>query len=362
MAPGRMPSPPDHASARDTRAMNGNLTPRQILKGLLQGTAPPRPLFLPIVFSLGAKVENLKLPSFLGSATKITNALRQIRTHLRSDGVACYFDPYLEAGALGASLQYAADDKPLTLQWPHRAEIGVLPEGLHSPEDAAKSSRVAVAVEVLQRLKSLLRDEPLLLAGVTGPFTLAAHLTDLRPADAPPREDFSDAALELAAATVTQIATKFVEAGANVIFIEENIFPVLSAEHCDAWAQSLAPAFNIIRFYEALPVLLSGDENSFVANREVVFARDWDCVLCPAVAASATSAAEIAPPPGRANIGIALPAAAFRPGATSATEAFTRSLRTIMLDLRPVLVSTAGDVPASTDIKLLAKVAEAIRR
>ena len=37
--------------------MNGNLTPRQILKGLLQGTPPPHPLFLPIVFSLGAKVE-----------------------------------------------------------------------------------------------------------------------------------------------------------------------------------------------------------------------------------------------------------------------------------------------------------------
>jgi hypothetical protein len=342
--------------------MNANLIPGQILKGLLQGAPPPRPLFLPIVFSLGARVENLKLPAFLTNATKITNALRQIRTHLRSDGVACYFDPYLEAESLGARLQYAADEHAPTLQWPQRAEIGELPEDLRSPQDAAKSPRVAVAIEVLQRLKSLMRDEPLLCAGVTGPFTLAAHLTDLRPADAPPREDFSDAALELAAATITQIATKFVEAGANVIFIQENIFPVLSTEHCDAWAQSLAPAFNIIRFYEALPLLLFRDEISFAANREVIHARNWDCILCPSLPGSISSVMEIAPPPNRANIGIALPSATFQPGAAPGAENFTQSLHTIMMELRPVLVTTAGDVPASTDIKLLAKVGEAIRR
>jgi hypothetical protein len=342
--------------------MNLNLTPRQILKGLLQGTPPPRPLFLPIVFSLGAKVENLKLPAFFTNATKITNALRQIRTHLRSDGVACCFDPYLEAEALGASLHYVNEVEPPTLQWPRRAEIGELPESLRTAEDAAISPRITVAVEVIQRLKSLLRDEPLLLAGVTGPFTLAALLTDLRPADSPPREDFSNAALDLAAATITQIATKFVEAGANVIFIQERIFPVLSAEHCEAWAASLAPAFNIIRFYEALPALLFSDENSFAANREVVFARDWDCILCPALPGSISRAAGIAPPPDRANIGIALPTAPFQPAASSSAENFADSLHTIMRELRPALVTTAGDVPAATDIKLLAKVGEAIRR
>jgi hypothetical protein len=342
--------------------MNGNLTPRQILKGLLQGTPQPHPLFLPIVFSLGAKVENLPLRAFLCNATKITNSLRQIRAHLRSDGVACYFDPFLEAEAVGATLQYAAEDRPPTLQWPRVAEPGELPQNLRSPEDAAKSPRVTVAVEVIQRLRSLLRDEPLLCAGVSGPFTLAAHLLDLRPADAPPREDFSDAALEVAAATITQIATKFVAAGANVIFIQESIFPVFSAEHCEAWAESLAPAFNIIRFYEALPVLLLGDPISFAANKDAVYARSWDCILCPALNASASSAAEIAPPPNRANIGIALPTAPFQPTASPSAESFAQSLHTIMMELRPVLVTTAGDVPASTDIKLLAKIGEANRR
>src|SRR6202050_2652188 len=235
--------------------MTENSTPRQMLKGLLQGVPQTRPLFLPIVFSLGAKVENLPLREFLGNATKISNSLRQIRSHLRSDGVACYFDPYLGAEALGAVLQWQTADQPPAIQWPHSAEKGEVPKGLRSPEDAAKSTRVTVAVEAIRRLKSLLRDEPLLMAGVTGPFTLAARITGLQQGNAARREDFSDTALELAAATITQIASKFVEAGANVIFIQEDVVPKLSVEDCEAWASLLAPAINIVRFYEALPVL-----------------------------------------------------------------------------------------------------------
>ena len=67
-------------------------------------------------------------------------------------------------------------------------------------------------------------------------------------------------------------------------------------------------------------------------------------------------------PPSRASIGITLPPAAFPPGATLSADNLTQSLHNIMLGLRPVLVTTVGDVPASTDIKLLANVGDAIRR
>jgi hypothetical protein len=51
----------------------------------------------------------------------------------------------------------------------------------------------------------------------------------------------------------------------------------------------------------------------------------------------------------------------LQPAAPSRAENFTQSLHTIMVELRPVLVTTAGDVPSPTDIKLLAKIGEAIR-
>jgi hypothetical protein len=302
-------------------------------------------------------VENLPLREFLGNATKISNSLRQIRSHLRSDGVACYFDPFLEAEALGAVLQWQTGDQPPAIQWPRHAEKGEVPEGLRSPEDAAKSSRVNVAVEAIRRLKSVLRDEPLLLAGVAGPFTLAARITGLRKEDAARREDFSDSALELAAATITQIASKFVEAGANVIFIQEHILPVLSAEYCQAWASLLAPAINIVRFYEALPVLQIMDSHSSVQNKQVIFQQNWDCVICPALAASAFSAWEIVPSTGFANLGIALGPEAFQPEASTA-ETLLELFHAFIRKSRPAIVTTAGDVPVATDLKFLARVRE----
>jgi hypothetical protein len=337
--------------------MTENSTPRQMLKGLLQGIPQTRPLFLPIVFSLGAKVENLPLREFLGNPTKISNSLRQIRSHLRSDGVACYFDPYLEAEALGAVLQWKTGDQPPAIQWPHHAEKGEVPEGLRSPEDAAKSTRVTVAVEAIRRLKSLLRDEPLLMAGVAGPFTLAARITGLRQGNAARREDFTDAVLELAAATITQIASKFVEAGASVIFIQEDILPVLSAEYREAWASLLAPAINIVRFYEALPVLQIMDSHSFAQNKQVIFQQNWDCVICPALAASAFSAWEMVPSSGFANLGIALSPEAFQPEA-SAAETLLELFHAFIKKSRPAIVTTAGDVPVTTDLKFLARVRE----
>src|SRR5271154_2599898 len=93
-------------------------TPRQIAKFILQGAAPERPLIVPIVFALGAKIENLSLRAYLENPTKISNALRQIRTHLRTDGVSCYFDPLLEMEALGIRSEWDAANQTRTIVYP----------------------------------------------------------------------------------------------------------------------------------------------------------------------------------------------------------------------------------------------------
>ncbi|MGB8850007.1 MAG: uroporphyrinogen decarboxylase family protein, partial [Candidatus Acidiferrales bacterium] len=158
--------------------MAEDYTLRQAVKHLLQGTAPPRPLFLPIVFSLGARIENMPLRSFLTNPTKITNSLRQIRGRVRSDGITCYYDPFLEAQALGGAVEWESGDHPRGVRWPGPAANGEMPLGLRSPEDSAKSSSVITGVEVIRRLKSLMRDDALLTACLTGPFTLGARLSN----------------------------------------------------------------------------------------------------------------------------------------------------------------------------------------
>lgn len=328
-----------------------NPTPHETLRLLLQGTNPPTPLFLPLVFSLGAKIENVPLRAYLSNPTKITNAVRQIRARLRSDGIACYCDPHLEAEALGATLEWSEDNQAATPHWP---------QTLRSPEEAAKHPRVSVAAEVIQRLKSLLREEPLLLAGVSGPLTLAAQITRQTGREPLHHDDPADVAVELAAATITQIATKLVEAGANVIFIREEILPTLTPQTAEAWAAALAPAINIIRFYEALPVLQITNAQAFAENSAAIFQQKWDCTVCPTLPSPPNATFLHSPGHNAPPVGIALPAA-FQSDESSAQN-FRQSLHTIINDVHPALITTAQDVPAATDVKQLSKLWEEIHR
>lgn len=331
--------------------MVGNFNPRQMAKSLLQGIAPPRPLFLPIVFSLGTRVENLPLPAFLANPTKICNALRQIRTRLPADGVTCYFDPFLEAEALGAALRWSNHDQRPSLCWPAPAQKGQLPPGLRSPEDAVKAGRIPIAAEVIRRLTSLLRDDALLMTSVNGPFTLGAQLLQFGEQEIADAHDMLVSALELAAAMLVLLASTFLEAGAHVIFIREDFLPRLSAEGCANWGSLLSPAFNIIRFYGALPVLLLTNPAATGQNLEAIANREWESIVCPAVDASSLRSVRAVE---STKIGIALPISSL------SAEGGGSALADGIAELHPAIVTTAGDVPASTDVKRLAVILQEV--
>ncbi|HKV05001.1 MAG TPA: uroporphyrinogen decarboxylase family protein [Candidatus Acidoferrales bacterium] len=331
------------------------MNPLQIIQGLLQGIAPPRPLFLPIVFSHGARVENIPLRAFLSNPTKISNALRQIRGRLRADGITCYFDPFLEAETLGAVVEWDAAGQSASLHLPKHAGGGEMPEGV-PPGEPLRDSRVAVAVEVIRRLKALVRDDCVLMAGVTGPFTLGALLTHTASgSDVPPYREIPPAAMDLGAAVISGIAKAFVEAGADAILLREDVFPTLSVEDAADWAARLATTINIIRFYQALPVLLLTCARSVAANRELILGQPWECVVStPLEGMHADRAA-----PGAVR-GVALPVGAFEPG--EAGEAvFEEALHSMRSAPKPAIVTTAGDVPAMADMERLNKLWENIR-
>lgn len=330
--------------------MAENPTPRQMARDLLQGIAPPRPLFLPILFSLGARVENLPRRAFLTNPTKITNALRQIRTRLPADGIACYFDPYLEVEALGAALRWPSDEQPPAVCWPGPARKGELPHGLCSPEAAVKAGRIPVAAEVIRRLTSLLRDDALLMVGVNGPFTLAAQLLQFAAQEIGDADNLSASALELAVAMLASLASTFLEAGAHVIFIREDFMPRLSAESCENWGNLLSPTFNIIRFYGALPVLVLTNPAAVSQNLELLATRQWGAVICPALEESSLAGWAGA---DAASLGVALAPDCLPPDP---------ALMERIVSLHPAVITTSGDVPLSTDIKQLAAVCEEARR
>ncbi|HYL45951.1 MAG TPA: uroporphyrinogen decarboxylase family protein [Candidatus Limnocylindrales bacterium] len=321
---------------------------RACVKGILQGTLPPRPLFLPIVFSHAARIENLPLPAFLSNPTKIMQSLRQLRSYLRSDGVTCYFDPFLEAEALGAILQWGSGAQP-SIRWPHDPLNGDLP----AADEIPKRGRIPVAVEVIRRMKSLLRDDSLLTIGLSGTLALAAKLAPPAPHTGAAQE-ISASAIAIASAAVTPIATAFLEAGANVIFLLEDLLP--AAENLSDWASHLATTLNIIRFYEALPVLLL---NCGPETLPSILQLSLDCVVCPVARESLSPSLEKIEKPSPANFGIAISVSAG-PGAPPRAEISTETLCRLVSESHPALITTSGDVPDAMDLKDLNKLRDAL--
>jgi hypothetical protein len=334
--------------------MMKDFNPRQAVRGLLQSIAPARPLCLPIVFSLGARIENVSLRNFLTNPTKISNALRQIRTHLRSDGITCYFDPYLEAEALGGVLDWESDSRRPSLRWPQPSQDGELPEGLCAPDETAKRGRVPIAVEVIRRLKPLVRDDFLLVAGVTGPLTLAAQLAQIQTGEPARKQSPPDSALNLAADVTPVVARALVEAGANVILIREELLPSSAAALAD-WSSRLASTINIVRFYDALPVLLLSPARPPANEIESVLREPWDAIVSVPVQAAASFTTE-----RRATgYGISLPAAVFELDQSNAAQ-LTAELRKTIVEFHPALVTTTSDLPSTADLKYLNAIAEEV--
>ena len=335
--------------------MEDRPTPRQIAKGLLNGISPSRPLFLPIVFSLGAKVENVPLVSFRENPTKISSSLRQMQRHLQLDGVSCYFDFYLEVEALGAKVERREDLEPALVHWPGPILPGGLPKVLCSPEEAAQKGRVPVATEVLRRMNVIPNRDFLLMAGVNGPMTLASQIVQREGNEKVRFEDLSGSVQDYAASVVTQIASAFLEAGSDLIIIQEQILPSLSSQSCEEWADLLAPTINVIRFYEALPVLQVSPMRSVLQNWDAIIQQRWDCVVSLPFEALASREAEGSAPTNKVTIGISLTQETFGPEGSEGEEILP-ILKPVVSRLRPALLTTSGDVPAMTEMKRVAKI------
>ena len=342
--------------------MSGSSSSRDILKEVLQGRTASRPLFVPIVFALGARVEHLALPAFLSNPTKISNSLRQIHSRLQADGTSCYFDPFLEVEALGGPLEWPSEQGPAVVHWPVLPESKQLPAALHSPDEMfKKSGRIPVALEVIRRLKSLLCEDSLRMAAVSGPFTLAARLGGVQATGPLAIRGVADSALEVATSAITQVAKAFAEAGADLVFFREDTLPLEQPDALENWISLVTPIFNIVRFYEALPVLQIADEDIFKANARAILRGVQGCVFC---ASPRTLDGLLANPDGVpefATIGITLPVSAFLEEPGSGNDN-TRILTRLIADLKPALVTTAEDVPLTTDLKRLAVISKLVRR
>jgi hypothetical protein len=321
-------------------------TPRSIVKAMVRGEAPARPLLMPLMFSLGARLESLPLRDFRSNPTRIANALKQIRSVLKPDGLTCYFDPCLEPKTLGFNCvedEYGFGN----IESPCPEDVDALRERLESPNFPTTSGPLNVACEALSRLKIMMLDEPALMVAINGPLALAAQLSGT---------ESGEIYAVFGAEVVLSVARALAEAGADVVVLKERWPSLMSHEAVRRWIDSVEPIANLLLFYEALPVLLLDGPGASWENLALLANELPHCVLIPL---PTDSRAEVPRLSRRLN-GIALPASIFENEQLkhgSPSPAFTN----LTTDLALALVTSSEDIPFTVDPKQVALVLQQIR-
>jgi hypothetical protein len=305
---------------------------------------------MPLTFSLAARLDNLSLGSFAMNPTKIANALRQIRAALKLDGVTCYLNQYLEIEALGGRVEWNSEGAVL-VERPRFDSVDDLQKNTGSAEAILKSGGIPVAAEVLRRLKVMLKDEPALMISVTGPLKLAAQL-----ACTPEGELPSAALVEFCGGIVATLSQHFVEAGADQVFLSENAPRTDNARNFEWWAALLEPVINVVRFYDALPVLLL-DETLDSQFAWSILNRSWDCLIClsPPLNDQFSTHASAA-----CGLGLALPGTLFAETSNDQKKMLAGT-RNMVDRVKPVLLTSSTDIPANADIKQVASSLDHLR-
>jgi len=187
-------------------------TPRARARLLARSGRAQPGLFAPLVLAQAAEIEALPLEAFLTDPTKLAKGLTALHRALGTDAITVF----------GAADLQAADV-------------------------------VDAAVEATARLASTAPGEPVLVAALRGPATVADQTATGVPAD--PAE--AAAVLEEVGAAILAGLKRFLEAGVNLVVVVEDAVPTPGA--LDAWRSAVTPLVNVSRFHQAAPVMVVRD-------------------------------------------------------------------------------------------------------
>jgi hypothetical protein len=226
-------------------------------------------IFVPLIFSFGAKLEDLPMETFLHDPTKVSNALRTIQNYFRTDGIFTYGDGQLLPEALGCVCRGTAAVKDGPVLNPDRAD-----DVERRLDEILQHERVSIAIEVTKRLNMLLPDT--LLAGLlTGPVTLATRLTGVSGEEALGQPKLISLTTK-AALTFTRALG---DTGIDILIVSEDALPPIDANLARVLPRVYSPIWNTAKYY-GFPALLMVRE--FSTENVAALRRVVDGLVFPA--------------------------------------------------------------------------------
>lgn len=193
-----------------------------------------RDLFVPVVFRLAAKLEQMTWDDLASDPASTSFALRSSQQLFGTDGLVNWFDTYLEAEAAG--LQVVRDEMGQVVA------VDEPPGGLPSTADFLAGGSMPVAIDVAARLCAETSGNSAVLGYMTGPQTILARVIGDDERIYPPMRD---AAVQL----LVELLKAYCDVGVGGALVAEDVpLDELSAP-------ALEPLFNVARYY-GIPLLL----------------------------------------------------------------------------------------------------------
>lgn len=222
---------------------------RDSFRKTMQAANSGRPVFVPIVYRLTARIEQIPLLDMVSDPTSYANALEGAFKLLKTDAIVTNFDPTLEAEVFGCQADWQGDyDLPAASGW---TDCSLATASLDS------SSRLAVLLEATKRLVQTRGKEAAIIGVITGPCSLAANIAEHAKSEKKyPVEEI----VSLVGAQLTRFTRSLGDVKVDAIIIREDLlaekyYDELLA-HEKAYTAAYATLFNLTRFYNIAGLIL----------------------------------------------------------------------------------------------------------
>jgi hypothetical protein len=232
------------------------MTAKTAFRNTLQLKNTDQRVFVPFLYGLAAKVTQLPLKEMVYNPAYYAHSLEASHKLFQLDAIVNCYDSSIEAESCGCGVVWNGDLGEPNLV----GEISNI-RGL-TPEEFLASGRIPIILEATKRLVISLGRETAIVGVVSGPCTLARTLQLHCPL-------FEDALMQDHISQVGALITRLVRALSelkvdSVFFREdiigEGIWGEIEPDQ-EIYGSVYRTLFNIVRFYNAYPVLVVRDIN-----------------------------------------------------------------------------------------------------
>jgi hypothetical protein len=205
-----------------------------------------RPVFVPFVYGLAARLTQLPLEEMTTDASYYTHSLEDACELLKYDGIINNYDATIEAGLCGCELEWTNDYAPPRVTSCQQSEPGEV--------NPAENSRFQVLLETTKRI-AMSRGKDVAVIGIlTGPCSLVKTLTGNKANE-------SESIIPRVGSLLTKLVKSQCELRVDAVFFREDLLDNAYRDELQVYSKPYTDVygtlFNLVKYYNCFPGLIT---------------------------------------------------------------------------------------------------------